>query len=223
MHVADMSVGMLGANGIVGAGVPIALGSALANRVLKRDAIAVAFFGDGALAEGAIHESFNLAALWSLPLLLVCENNGYGEFLPTSKQLSFKLENFAACYGIPYRQVDGNDVEAVAAASEAAISGVREGGGPSVLEFMTTRIRGHYEGDAQKYRDAAELAGLDALDPLKRTALRLETLGIATDELAAIAADVDARIVEAVDAARQSPAPSFIAAVADFYTQGAIV
>lgn len=218
MHVADMSVGMLGANGIVGAGVPIALGSALANRVLKRDAISVALFGDGALAEGALHESFNLAALWRLPLLLVCENNGYGEFLPTTKQLSFKLEDFSATYGLPYRRVDGNDVEAVAAASDDAVRAVRGGGGPFVLEFMTTRIRGHYEGDSQKYRDPAEIAGLDALDPLKRAAQRLDALGIAPDELALIAADVDARIAAAVNAAYQSPAPSFASAVADVYT-----
>lgn len=217
MHVADMSVGMLGANGIVGAGLPIALGSALASSVLKQDRIAAAFIGDGALAEGTLHESLNLAALWKLPLLLVCENNGYGEFLPTSKQLAFNLESLAAAYGLPYRRADGNDVEVVAAVAAEAVDHIRAGGAPRVLEFMTTRIRGHFEGDSQKYRDPSEIASMEALDPLRRAAERLQELGIRPDELEAIRSGVDARIAEAVEAARRSPAATMKSAIADVY------
>lgn len=220
MHVADMSVGMLGANGIVGAGAPISLGSALAHKILKRDAVAVAFFGDGALAEGVIHETFNLAALWRLPLLLVCENNGYGEFLPTSKQLSFQLRDLAAAYGIAFRQADGNDVEAVAEAGEYAVRSVRGGAGPFVLELLTTRIRGHYEGDSQKYRAQQDIDAATALDPLSRARARLKEIGLADDELDAISAGVAADVEAAVTAARASPMPDFGSAVADVYSAG---
>src|SRR5579871_472194 len=119
MHVADMSVGMLGANGIVGAGLPIALGSALAHRNLGTGRIAVSFFGDGALAEGVLHESVNIARLWSLPILFVCEANGWSEFSPVGRQIAFDLAEWAGAYGLPYRKVDGNDVLAVADASGA--------------------------------------------------------------------------------------------------------
>lgn len=220
MHVADMSVGMLGANGIVAAGIPISLGSALAARIQRKGSIAAAFFGDGALAEGVVHESMNLAALWRLPLLFVCENNGYGEFLPTSKQLSFALRDLAAAYRIPFAQVDGNDVEAVAAAAEVATAAVRAGQGPYVLECMTTRLRGHYEGDAQKYRDVAELESLAKLDPIARTAARLDELGVAAGELDQVHDAVTARIATAVAAARAAPAPDFSRARAEVYTTG---
>lgn len=220
MHVADMSVGMLGANGIVGAGVPISLGSALAHRNLKRDAIAVAFFGDGALAEGVIHESLNLAALWRLPLLLVCENNGYGEFLPTTKQLSFQLRGLAAAYGVSFLQADGNDVEAVAEAGEAAIGAIRSGAGPFVLELLTTRVRGHYEGDAQKYRDPQEIDAVSALDPVNRALARLREIGVSEEELSALSATVESEIEAAVETARKAPAPDFATAVGDVYTPG---
>ena len=217
MHVADMSVGMLGANGIVGAGLSIALGSALAHRRLKRDAIAVAFFGDGALAEGLLHECLNMAALWKLPLFLVCENNGWGEFLPTSKQLSFRLKDLAAAYGIPHALVDGNDVEAVAARAATLVEEVRREG-PRILECMTTRVRGHFEGDAQKYRDGDEVAGLSERDPLAMAARRLGDSGIGSDRLRELEAEVEAAIEAAVAAARAAPAPSFDAALADVYS-----
>ena len=113
MHVADMSIGMLGANGIVGAGTSIALGSALAHRTLGRDTIAVAFFGDGAIAEGLLHECFNFASLLKLPLLFVCENNGWSEFSQTEKQIACKLELLGNAHNIPYHRVNGDDVEAV--------------------------------------------------------------------------------------------------------------
>ena len=141
MHVADMSVGMLGANGIVGAGLSIALGSALAHRRLGRREVAVAFFGDGALAEGLVHECMNLAALWRLPLLFVCENNGWSEFLPSSKQIAFTLADLAGAYGLPHTLVDGNDVAAVADAAAEVVAGVRGGGPAAATGFWTMRMR----------------------------------------------------------------------------------
>jgi TPP-dependent pyruvate/acetoin dehydrogenase alpha subunit len=217
MHVADMSVGMLGANGIVGAGASIALGSALAHKTRKNGAIAVAFFGDGALAEGLMHECLNMAALWKLPMLFVCENNGWGEFLPTSKQLAFKLGDLAAAYRIPHVVVDGNDVGVVAEHAARLVAEVRQHG-PRVLECMTTRVRGHFEGDAQKYRDADELAGLSATDPLAITAGQLKAMGVEDSTLSGIADEIAARIEAAVEAARAAPMPSFEAAQADVYT-----
>lgn len=218
MHVADMSVGMLGANGIVGAGLSIALGSALAHRTLGRPAIAVAFFGDGALAEGLMHESLNLAALWKLPLLFVCENNGWGEFTPTSKQLAFKFRDLVAAYGVPHESVDGNDVAAVADAAARIVETIRSGGGPAALECMTTRVRGHYEGDAQKYRSPEELAALGERDPLRIAERRLVEYGLAQAQLAEIDAAAQRRVDQAMAAARRGTAPDFAAARADVYT-----
>ncbi len=220
MHVADMSVGMLGANGIVGAGASIALGSALAHKTRKNGAIAVAFFGDGALAEGLMHECLNMAALWKLPLLFVCENNGWGEFLPTSKQLSFNLKDLAAAYRIPHLVIDGNDVAVVAEHAARIVAEVRHDG-PRVLECMTTRVRGHFEGDAQKYRDADEIAALSARDPLAVAAGQLKALGVGESTLSNIADEIAARIEAAVEAARTAPMPSFDAANADVYTGAA--
>ncbi|CAN7348561.1 thiamine pyrophosphate-dependent dehydrogenase E1 component subunit alpha [Bosea sp. LjRoot9] len=217
MHVADMSVGMLGANGIVGAGLSIALGSALAHRSQKNGAIAVAFFGDGALAEGLLHECLNMAALWKLPLLFVCENNGWGEFLPTSKQLSFALKDLAAAYKIPHHSIDGNDVATVAEQAERLVVEVRSEG-PRVLECLTTRVRGHFEGDTQKYRDADELTALSARDPLRVAAGQLGGMGVDEAALADIASEVEARIEASVAAARAAPPPPFEAAMADVYT-----
>lgn len=218
MHVADMSVGMLGANGIVGAGLSIALGSALAHRTLKRPQVAVAFFGDGALAEGLVHECFNLAGLWRLPMLFVCENNGWGEFLPISKQLAFALEDLARAYKIPHTRIDGNDVAAVAQAAGRIVAAVRGGGGPAILECMTTRVRGHFEGDAQKYRHPDELGALSERDPVRIAAAQLVALGVAEAELARAAEEVEAEIESALAAARAGREPGFEAARADVYT-----
>lgn len=218
MHVADMSVGMLGANGIVGAGVSIALGSALAHRTLQRPQIAVAFFGDGALAEGLVHECLNLAALWRLPMLFVCENNGWGEFLPTSKQITFALKDLAAAYKIAHTKVDGNDVAAVADAAERLVATIRGGGGPLILECMTDRVRGHFEGDAQKYRDPDELSTLAERDPVRIAAGQLLALGVDETELTRAAEAVEAEIETALTSARAGQAPVFEDARADVYT-----
>lgn len=218
MHVADMSVGMLGANGIVGAGLPIAVGSAFAHQLRKTGGIACVFFGDGALAEGALHESFNLAALWKLPVLLVCENNGWSEFSPASKQLATQPAKLAQAFGIPNETVDGNDVVAVRDAAVAAAEAVRSGGGPYLIECKTVRVRGHFEGDPQKYRDAAEIEATGRKDPLQRAEDELRKLGAAEADIIAAADAAKHRVDEAVAAARAGTAPVPAEALADVYS-----
>ncbi len=218
MHVADFSLGILGANGIVGAGIPIALGSAMAHQQRATGGVAVAFFGDGAMAEGVLHETLNMAALWKCPLLLVCENNGWSEFSPTSKQFAGSLEGLADAFNIAYERVDGNDVLAVAQAAEAACKQLREGQGPFALECITTRVRGHFEGDAQKYRDTTELEAVHENDPLIRLRSRLESEGL---DAAAIDEEVADQIAAAIEAARADALPAFESAIQDVYTPAA--
>lgn len=219
MHVADLTLGMLGANGIVGAGIPIALGSALAHRTLGRRSIAVGFFGDGALGEGILHESLNMAKLLALPMFFVCENNGWSEFSPSKRQLAFTLERLSAAYEIAYLRAEGNDVIAVSATASQAISSIRAGAGPMVLECFTDRARGHYEGDAQKYRNKHD--ALVHRDPVHLAAARLLELGIGQTVLDQIAAGIETQISTAVDAARNSKEAEFSRARADVYTPSA--
>lgn len=221
MHVADMRLGILGANGIVGAGIPIALGSALAHSVRGGGGVAVVFFGDGAMAEGVLHETLNIAALWKMPLLLVCENNGWSEFSPTALQFAAQLKNLASAFGISHTQVDGSDVEAVAGAAAALVGEIRTGGGARVLECSTHRVRGHYEGDPQKYREAAELTAGAEADPLKHARKALLARGVKAQALDAAVAEIEAQVKAAIDRAREDVLPEFEAAFADVYTQGA--
>ncbi|HET7409932.1 MAG TPA: thiamine pyrophosphate-dependent dehydrogenase E1 component subunit alpha [Paracoccaceae bacterium] len=218
MHVADMSVGMLGANGIVGAGIPLATGSALAHQVRRTGGVAVAFFGDGALAEGVLHESLNLAALWKLPVLFVCENNGWSEFSPTARQFTANVRELAAAFGIEGELVDGNDAAEVAATAGRLVGEARDGGGPRVLECITRRVRGHFEGDPQKYRDDAE--GDPEADPLARSLARLKKARVKQKDIDTLTAEVEAEIEAAVEAARAAPSGDFAAALADVYTGG---
>lgn len=217
MHICAMELGMLGANGIVGAGIPLATGSAMAHQVRRTGGLAVAFFGDGALAEGVLHESLNLAALWRLPALFVCENNGWSEFSPTARQFTANVRDLAAAFGIDGEAVDGNDAAAVAEAAGRLAGAVRAGEGPRVLECITRRVRGHYEGDPQKYRTDAD-ANPDA-DPLARSLARLKQARAKQAEIDALAAEVEAEIEAAVEAARAAPQADFGAALADVYTQ----
>ncbi|MFG1374269.1 thiamine pyrophosphate-dependent dehydrogenase E1 component subunit alpha [Xanthobacter oligotrophicus] len=217
MHVASMAVGMLGANAIVGASIPIALGSALAHQLRGTDAVAVAYFGDGAMAEGVLHESLNLAALWSLPLLFVCENNGWAEFSPTSRQFVAPLVKLAEAFAIPHVRIDGNDALAVIAAAGAAVADIRAGGGPRVVECITHRWRGHYEGDPQKYRDESEIAVLGTYDPLPRMEAAMKDRGIAEAEIAAIRAEVAEEVERAVERGRAGHEPSWMSASTDVY------
>ncbi|MBI3055357.1 MAG: thiamine pyrophosphate-dependent dehydrogenase E1 component subunit alpha [Betaproteobacteria bacterium] len=217
MHVAEMRVGMLGANGIVGGGLPIAVGSALAHQVKHRPNVAVVFFGDGAMAEGALHECLNLSALWKLPLVFVCENNGWSEFSPLARQFGAPLAALGAAFGIPHEKLDGMDVELVAAAARRLVAAARSGQGPHILECSTQRWRGHYEGDPQKYRDADELAQARSHDPLVVAAARLTAQGIPADRLRAIEEEIASRIDAAVAAARASAEPEFASASAGVY------
>ncbi|MDO8442388.1 MAG: thiamine pyrophosphate-dependent dehydrogenase E1 component subunit alpha [Polaromonas sp.] len=221
MHVADMRLGIIGANGIVGAGIPIALGSALAHSVRGSGGVAVVFFGDGAMAEGVLHETLNIAALWKMPLLLVCENNGWSEFSPTALQFAAQLKDLAGAFGIPHVQIDGSDVEAVAGAAAALVGEIRTGAGARVLECSTHRVRGHYEGDPQKYREAAELAAGAAADPLKHARKALLARGVKAQALDAAVAEIEAQVQAAIARAREDVLPEFEAAFADVYTQGA--
>lgn len=220
MHVADFSKGMLGANGIVGAGMSIAVGSALAHKSLGKDHVAVVFFGDGALGEGLLHESINLAKILGLPVLFVCENNGWSEFSATSEQISFNLESLVAGYGLRYSCVEGNDVLKVANAAGKQIAETRAHSAPSVLECKTLRVRGHFEGDAQKYRtmDGAEV---DDHDPLLVAARALRAEGVSAEDLADARRHVDIEIDQAVEDAKKGSAPSFADALVDVYAQQA--
>jgi 2-oxoisovalerate dehydrogenase E1 component len=207
MHIADPDLGIFGANGIVAAGVPIAGGAALAAKLRKDNSVVVSFFGDGAVAQGAFHEAANLAALWRLPMVFFCENNGYAEFSPIADQHPVPMAARAAGYGLEYVRVDGNDVEAVAAVMTDAVGRIRAGGGPVFVEAVTYRWHGHYEGDPEKYRDQDELTEWQQRDPLVITRARLLGRGVEQERIDWIEAQVRARIDAAVDAARQAPPP----------------
>ena len=210
MHIADPKLGIFGANGIVAAGVPIAVGAATAAQLRADGTVSVAFFGDGAVAQGAFHEALNLAAVWKLPVIFFCENNGYAEFSPASTQHAASLELRAAGYGIGYVAVDGNDVVATASVMERVVGGVRDGDGPFVVEATTYRWHGHYEGDPERYRSADEVEEWRARDPLLVHEAALRQAGVKDDELKALEASTAAALDGAVEAARRlaNPAPA---------------
>ena len=202
MHIADPELGIFGANGIVAAGVPIAVGAATAAQLRTDGSMAVAFFGDGAPAHGAFHEALNLAAVWQLPVVFFCENNGYAEFSPAATQHGASLELRAAGYGIPFVEVDGNDVAATTDAMADVVAAVRGGGGPVVVEAETYRWHGHYEGDPERYRTPEEVREWEARDPLVVHERRLREAGVGDDEIKALESAVNDRIEGAVEAAR---------------------
>jgi 2-oxoisovalerate dehydrogenase E1 component len=215
MHIADPKRGIFGANGIVAAGVPIAVGAAVAAQLRADDSVAVSFFGDGAPAQGAFHEALNLAAVWQVPVIFFCENNGYAEFSPASTQHAASLERRAAGYGIPFVAVDGNDVAATAATMEEVVRTARAGGGPSVVEAATYRWHGHYEGDPQRYRTPEEVTAWEARDPLIVHEARLRGAGVEDDDIKALERTVAQELDDAVDSARQCDSPA-VATLADF-------
>jgi TPP-dependent pyruvate/acetoin dehydrogenase alpha subunit len=209
MHVGDISVGMVPAVAIVGANIPIAAGMGLAAKRLGTDRVAVAFFGDGAANEGAFHEGMNIAAIWDLPVVYVCENNLYAASTPVST--AFRIEDIAdraAAYGMPGVVVDGNDVEAVYEAAGEAIARARRGEGPTLLECKTYRLCGHSRSDPRTYRSKEEEAAWETRDPIPNLGERLKEMDLATDGiLAVIEQEVAALIDEAVDFAEESPSP----------------
>ena len=206
MHLCDLKHGILGANGIVGAGVPIAVGAAYALKRMKTDRVAVTFFGDGATNQGALHEGLNLAAVWKAPLVMICENNRYSEMTPIKDSIAVKhLTERAAGHGLRAEQVDGYDVLAVQQAVSAAVSRARAGEGPTFLEVHTYRLLGHMVGDPEPYRSKDEVACERAKDPVPAFRSRLVTQGIAEERLAAIDSAVEERLRVAEHYARTCP------------------
>jgi acetoin:2,6-dichlorophenolindophenol oxidoreductase subunit alpha len=209
MHVVDVEHGFMGATGVVGGNIPIALGSALAARLRGDNSIAVVFFGDGAVQAGHFNETVNLAALWRLPLVLVCENNGFAEFTPRSAHTVVeRVSDVVAPYDIERETVDGNDVVAVWDAFGHYLAAARKGGGPVLLECLTHRLRGHYEGDPGKYREALAAADWQEKDPI----LRLQRHGVAegwfdADTLVDVESAAAAAVEQAVEFARASAFP----------------
>jgi pyruvate dehydrogenase E1 component alpha subunit len=186
MHLVDAEHGFMGATGVVGGNLPIALGSALAARRRGSDAVAVVFFGDGAVQAGHFTETVNLATLWALPLILVCENNGFAEFTPRSAHTTVeRVSDVVAPYGIARETVDGNDAVAVRDAFARFLAAARAGAGPALLECLTHRLRGHYEGDPQRYRQALAEKEWQRLDPIVRLQKRGVEEGWLTGEEAA--------------------------------------
>ncbi|SEE73944.1 2-oxoisovalerate dehydrogenase E1 component [Streptomyces sp. 3213] len=203
MHIADPGLGIYGANGIVGAGLPIAAGVATAAKLRAAGDVVVAFFGDGAVAQGMFHEAVNLAAVWDLPVVFLCENNHYSEFSPESEQHRAPLSARAAGYGIEYQHVDGNDVLAVAQTMTGLVARLRAGAGPVLLEAETYRWHGHYEGDPERYRPAEEVAAAKQRDPLLIARRQLDPAAAdAVDE------EIDKEIEAAIDWARSLPEPA---------------
>jgi len=218
MHIADTDLGIFGANGIVAAGVPIAIGAAVAAQLRRQRSVVVSFFGDGAVAQGAFHEAVNLAALWRLPVVFFCENNGYAEFSPSADQHPVPLATRAAGYGLQHVLVDGNDVEAVTMAMTDVVGRIRDGGRPVFLEAVTYRWHGHYEGDPERYRSRDELSQWQAgRDPLAIARARLLERGTNAQDLDRIDAEVRARIEAAVESARKAPLPEMAVALSSVY------
>jgi acetoin:2,6-dichlorophenolindophenol oxidoreductase subunit alpha len=209
MHVADPARGVLGANAIVGASLPLAVGAGLSSKLRGQERVAVSFFGEGAVNQGAFHESVNLAAIWQLPVLLVCENNIYAEFSDSRRMTRVpSVVERTAGHGVEGRVVHGNDVEAVYAATHEAVERCRAGGGPLLIEAETYRWHGHYEGDAQPYKPEEESAAWRDKDPLVVQARRLVERGELTrEELDAVEASQRQRVDAAIERARSLPAP----------------
>jgi pyruvate dehydrogenase E1 component alpha subunit len=210
MHIADVDKGMLGANGIVGGGLPLACGAALTAKVRGTGAVAVSFFGDGASNQGTFHEALNLAAIWKLPVLFVCENNGYAESTPTHYHCSVgDIANRAAAYDIPGIVVDGLDFFAVYEAAGVAVDRARNGLGPTLIEAKTYRYYGHFQGDTITYRTDEEVARYRDRDPIDGLRAYLLDHELATtEELDAIDADVSAALDKAWADAKAAPWPA---------------
>ncbi|MFD9323911.1 pyruvate dehydrogenase complex E1 component subunit beta [Streptomyces sp. NPDC060053] len=208
MHIADPGLGIYGANGIVGAGLPIATGVATAAKLRAAGDVVVAFFGDGAVAQGMFHEAVNLAAVWDLPVVFLCENNHYSEFSPAAEQHRAPLSARAAGYGIGYAHVDGNDVLAVAGLMTDVVGRLRAGGGPVLVEAETYRWHGHYEGDPERYRSPEEVAAAKERDPLLVARRHLASAGVAAAQADAVDEEIDKEIEAAVQWARSLPEPA---------------
>lgn len=220
MHIADPAKGNLGANGIVGGGLPIAVGAALSAKRLGTGAVTICFFGDGANNEGAFHESLNMASVWKLPVVFVCENNKYG--MSTSTERSTAVKNIAeraAAYSMPGQTVDGNDFSAVTEVVDAAVARARRGEGPSLIENLTYRWRGHSKSDRNRYRTKEEISDWMGRDPIVSMSRLLIDHGILTEDgVAAIESEAEQVIKDAIEFAAASPYPKVEEVTRDVYT-----
>jgi pyruvate dehydrogenase E1 component alpha subunit len=220
MHIADMDKGMLGANGIVGGGPPLACGSGLTAKINKTDQVTICFFGDGASEQGTLHESLNLASIWKLPVIFVAENNGYAESTPAAYHCSVEnIADRAAAYNMPGITVDGNDIFAVHEAAHEAIARARSGQGPTLVECKTYRFFGHYEGDQQTYKITEENEKYQKeRDPIKLFKENvLSRTAVSEAELKAIEDRVTAQVEGAVKFAEESPFPDVRETYTDVY------
>jgi len=220
MHIADFSVGMLGANGVVGGGFTLATGAAWAAKMQGKDSVAVVFFGDGASNRGTFHEAANMASVWKIPVLFVCENNQYASTTPYRTTTSVDdIADRAAGYGMPGVVVDGNDVFAVYEAAKPLVERARKGEGPALLECKTYRVKGHFVGDPEKYRTKEEVQAVcKSNDPLDRfeCAVTGHKL-LSKDDLETIKAKAQKAVEEAVEFARSAPEPEPSELFADVY------
>jgi pyruvate dehydrogenase E1 component alpha subunit len=208
MHLTDVSVGAYGSFAIVGAHLPIAVGLAFAAKHSGSEDVSLCFFGDGSTNIGAFHESLNMASIWKLPAIFVCENNLYGEYSPLASTTPIsKLSERAASYGMPGEQVDGNDVAAVDAVVAAAVEHARAGDGPTLIEALTYRHKGHSRTDPGTYRPAAEVEEWLARDPIVLLERRLVEEGLAQTEVDAIRAEAETKVGEALERALAWPDP----------------
>ncbi len=210
MHLVDTEHGLMGATGVVGGNIPIALGSALAAQLDGGDQVAVVFFGDGAVQAGHFNETINLATLWGLPLILVCENNGFAEFTPRSAHTKVeRVSDVVAPYGLPRETVDGNDLAGVWETFGGFLAAARKGEGPMLLECLTHRLRGHYEGDPGQYREAMADEEWQRKDPILRLQRTAAEAGWFDEEAAAeVEAEARQAVEAAIEFARASSFPS---------------
>jgi pyruvate dehydrogenase E1 component alpha subunit len=219
MHIADVDKGMLGANGIVGAGGPLACGSALMAQVKGTDQVTICFFGDGAAEQGTMHESMNLASIWNLPVVFVCENNGYAQTTPAHYHCSAEdIADRATAYDMPGFSVEGTDIFAVAEAAAEAIARARRGEGPTLVEYKAFRYYGHFEGDNLSYFTEEERARNRARDPIDNFRERVLERGLLSEEdLAEVDAWVEKTVDEAVEFAEEAPYPDREDVLTDVY------
>jgi acetoin:2,6-dichlorophenolindophenol oxidoreductase subunit alpha len=218
MHFTDNEHGLLVANAIVAAGIPHAAGVALAAQMQGSQRVALAFFGDGAVNQGVFHETMNMATVWKLPLILVCENNLYSEMTPYKETTSVHaLQERAASYGMNSVIVDGNDVEAMYGIVESAVARARQGDGPTFIEAMTYRLWGHMMGDPEVYRTKEEVAQARQNEPILRLGRRLQALGYSDSDLARLEAEAADVIGDALQFAQSSPAPAAEDAMTDVF------
>lgn len=223
MHIADFSVGMLGANGVVGGGYNLAAGAGLATKLLGKDDVSVVFFGDGASNRGTFHEAANMASAWKLPVIFVLEMNCFASTTPYRTTTNVEdISDRAAGYGMPREIVDGNDVQAVYEAATRAVTRARAGEGPTFLEYKTYRIKGHFVGDPELYRTREEVqARFDAADPLKLFREKYISCGLFSDaDLDAIHDAAKETIARALDFAEKGTYPAESALFEDLYIQG---